>query len=63
MKIAMIAAALFLFAGGATNATNLTTQEVSLNQAAQELLVATHSGGTDKNGCHRDKKKGGRHCH
>ncbi|MBO9470767.1 YHYH domain-containing protein [Endozoicomonas sp. G2_2] len=22
-----------------------------------------HSGGTDKNGCHRDHKRGGRHCH
>ncbi|WP_370877933.1 YHYH domain-containing protein [Variovorax boronicumulans] len=22
-----------------------------------------HSGGTDKNGCHRDHKNGGSHCH
>ncbi|WP_241081421.1 MULTISPECIES: YHYH domain-containing protein [Bacteria] len=22
-----------------------------------------HSGGTDKNGCHRDTKNGGSHCH
>jgi hypothetical protein len=22
-----------------------------------------HSGGTDKNGCHRDHKNGGTHCH
>lgn len=22
-----------------------------------------HSGGTDKNGCHHDRKNGGKHCH
>jgi hypothetical protein len=22
-----------------------------------------HSGGTDKNGCHNDRKTGGYHCH
>ncbi|WP_157381513.1 YHYH domain-containing protein [Methylophilus sp. 5] len=22
-----------------------------------------HSGGTDKNGCHHDRKTGGYHCH
>ncbi|WP_150130009.1 YHYH domain-containing protein [Sinorhizobium sp. RAC02] len=22
-----------------------------------------HSGGTDANGCHRDNKRGGSHCH
>lgn len=22
-----------------------------------------HSGGTDKNGCHHDRKNGGYHCH
>ncbi|MBT2334383.1 YHYH domain-containing protein [Variovorax paradoxus] len=22
-----------------------------------------HSGGTDKNGCHRDHRNGGSHCH
>ncbi|WP_157889129.1 YHYH domain-containing protein [Herminiimonas arsenitoxidans] len=33
------------------------------------LLVAgtsfafAHSGGTDKNGCHNDRKNGGYHCH
>lgn len=25
--------------------------------------VLAHSGGTDKNGCHRDHKTGGYHCH
>lgn len=25
--------------------------------------VLAHSGGTDKNGCHRDHKSGGSHCH
>ena len=28
-----------------------------------ETIVAAHSGGTDKNGCHRDRKNGGYHCH
>lgn len=31
------------------------------------LLAATfafaHSGGTDRNGCHNDSKRGGYHCH
>lgn len=31
------------------------------------LLLArgagAHSGGTDKNGCHRDRRTGTRHCH
>lgn len=31
------------------------------------LLASTfalaHSGGTDKNGCHHDRKTGGYHCH
>lgn len=31
------------------------------------LLAATtawaHSGGTDRNGCHHDRKNGGYHCH
>ena len=25
--------------------------------------VWAHSGGTDKNGCHMDRKAGTRHCH
>ena len=27
------------------------------------LASAPHSGGTDANGCHRDRKAGTRHCH
>ena len=27
------------------------------------LSALAHSGGTDKNGCHRDHKTGGYHCH
>lgn len=27
------------------------------------LGASAHSGGTDKNGCHRDHKTGGYHCH
>lgn len=26
-------------------------------------LASAHSGGTDKNGCHRDTKTGTSHCH
>lgn len=26
-------------------------------------LAFAHSGGTDKNGCHNDRKAGTRHCH
>ncbi|WP_332774988.1 YHYH domain-containing protein [Polaromonas sp.] len=25
--------------------------------------VWAHSGGTDSNGCHHDRKRGGYHCH
>jgi hypothetical protein len=28
-----------------------------------ETIVVAHSGGTDKNGCHHDRKNGGYHCH
>ncbi len=28
-----------------------------------ESATIEHSGGTDKNGCHKDRKRGGRHCH
>lgn len=27
------------------------------------MAAFAHSGGTDKNGCHRDNKNGGTHCH
>lgn len=27
------------------------------------LGAVAHSGGTDKNGCHQDRKNGGSHCH
>lgn len=27
------------------------------------LGANAHSGGTDKNGCHRDHRTGGYHCH
>ena len=30
---------------------------------ASTSTALAHSGGTDKNGCHRDHKNGGRHCH
>ncbi len=47
---------------------------MSLAHAEQTPLIAhetkllslekyEHSGRTDKNGCHRDRKKGTRHCH
>lgn len=26
-------------------------------------FAQAHSGGTDKNGCHNDRKTGGYHCH
>ncbi|WP_313080515.1 YHYH domain-containing protein [Pulveribacter sp.] len=31
--------------------------------AVASLSAFAHSGGTDKNGCHRDHKTGGFHCH
>jgi hypothetical protein len=40
---------------GAVNASASTT--------AYGSEVVSHSGGTDKNGCHRDTKAGTRHCH
>jgi len=35
----------------------------ALAQAQPEAGVVTHSGGTDKNGCHVNRKTGERHCH
>lgn len=26
-------------------------------------IVKAHSGGTDSQGCHHDRKHGGKHCH
>jgi hypothetical protein len=31
--------------------------------AAIAARANAHSGGTDRNGCHNDRKRGGRHCH
>lgn len=28
-----------------------------------DSVTVEHSGGTDRNGCHQDRKHGGRHCH
>ncbi|NVE93177.1 YHYH domain-containing protein [Halomonas titanicae] len=36
---------------------------VSASSAAYSGDVVSHSGGTDKNGCHRDTKAGTRYCH
>jgi len=30
---------------------------------ATSVSAFAHSGGTDKNGCHNDRKAGTRHCH
>lgn len=30
---------------------------------ASPVVVSAHSGGTDKNGCHVNRKTGERHCH
>jgi len=30
---------------------------------AFSLTAFAHSGGTDSNGCHHDRKTGGYHCH
>jgi len=31
--------------------------------AVLSLAAFAHSGGTDSNGCHHDRKNGGYHCH
>ena len=31
--------------------------------SVSSVAVFAHSGGTDKNGCHMDRKAGTRHCH
>jgi hypothetical protein len=50
-----------------------TNQEKCMKKLAALVFIAligfsavqsyAHSGGTDKNGCHRDHKNGGKHCH
>lgn len=39
----------------------LTLAVLSLSFVAEDVFA--HSGRTDKNGCHMDKKTGTRHCH
>lgn len=46
----------------------LTTLFLTAGMAQAELSTPTsevdmHSGGTDKRGCHHDRKRGGYHCH
>lgn len=41
----------------------LLTAIVSVALLAVPVAVAAHSGGTDKNGCHTNRKTGDRHCH
>lgn len=36
---------------------------VILLLALASVAAFAHSGGTDKNGCHNDRKNGGYHCH
>ncbi|WP_151343434.1 YHYH domain-containing protein [Rhizobium leguminosarum] len=42
------------------------TLKITLALIALASTVApalSHGGGTDKNGCHNDRKSGGYHCH
>lgn len=41
----------------------LTTVLFSAALLAFPAVVAAHSGGTDKNGCHLNRNTGERHCH
>lgn len=52
LLLALMLASMFLGAGN-----------VSASTAAYSGHEVSHSGGTDKNGCHRDTKAGTRHCH
>jgi hypothetical protein len=36
---------------------------VLLAICAAAAMASAHSGGTDKNGCHHDRKTGTYHCH
>ncbi|WP_241523042.1 YHYH domain-containing protein [Herminiimonas fonticola] len=36
---------------------------MTLLLTAVASFAFAHSGGTDKNGCHNDRKNGGYHCH
>ncbi|MFV8570052.1 YHYH domain-containing protein [Marinobacter sp. SBS5] len=38
---------------------SMANANVSVSQSDAEM----HSGGTDGNGCHHDRKRGGYHCH
>lgn len=35
----------------------------SITLALVAMSAWSHGGGTDKNGCHHDRKNGGYHCH
>lgn len=53
--IALVSIALTGFTNGISASSDATEQ--------MHTPVLEHSGRTDKNGCHRDRKNGGRHCH
>jgi hypothetical protein len=36
---------------------------IALFAAGSITAAFAHSGGTDRNGCHHDRKNGGYHCH
>lgn len=40
-----------------------TTAEISVPTEISAPIVNTHSGRTNKSGCHNDNKNGGYHCH
>ena len=52
MLLALMLAGMFFGAGNVSASTNVYSGD-----------VVSHSGGTDKNGCHRDTTAGTRHCH
>ncbi len=54
---AMLFATLLVLGGNAAGA------HTSSTTTATTKPVVKHSGGTDKYGCHRDRKRGGYHCH
>ncbi|MCB6184273.1 YHYH domain-containing protein [Leeia sp. TBRC 13508] len=36
---------------------------ITLSLALLTIVASAHSGRTNKNGCHHDRKHGGYHCH
>ena len=58
-KLTILLAALALISGGTVIATNI----IATDHAHDDKSTVSHSGRTNSDGCHNDRKNGTYHCH